>query len=45
LAFRQRRLGIVSDAGPRQMELSGMPRSTAAVRVKTLNALPAWRRD
>jgi hypothetical protein len=45
LAFRQRRLGIVSDAGPRHTELSGMPRSTAAASVKTLNALPAWRRD
>src|SRR5690242_3587275 len=37
--------GIVSDGGPFHTELSGIPSSSAAVSVNSLNVLPAWRRD
>ena len=40
-----RRSGMVSEGGPCQTESSGMPASSAAASVKSLNALPAWRRD
>ena len=44
-AFMQRGSGIVSDGGPCQTDRSRMPASSAAASVKTLNALPACRRD
>ena len=45
VALRHRRSGMVSEGGPFQTESSGMPASSAAASVKTLKALPAWRRE